>query len=179
MLLKTYIFYLFYFSFFHICICIYPFLTTLAAWFSIPSLKSWIPHIVRSWNLQQRVSLTTDTDWRWHYLGHVTHTFTYQEPILKLGKTEKWHHHSTFFLGRIYLSKFQIDSTSKSQDMTSCLFLQTSTGLYILAVLKNGIICSSAEVRRGWNWNFRKVASKFSSLKLSFNTITQLILELL
>lgn len=122
MLLKTYIFYVFYFSFFHICICIYPFLTTLAAWFSIPSLKSWIPHIVRSWNLQQRVSLTTDTDWRWHYLGHVTHTFTYQEPILKLGKTEKWHHHSIFFVGRIYLSKFQIDSTSKSQDMTVFIF---------------------------------------------------------
>ena len=59
---------------------------------STPSLESWVPHKIWSWNIQQRYSLTKDVDW-WHYhFGQLTYVyFTHQKQFLLMSsKIEKW-----------------------------------------------------------------------------------------
>ena len=99
---------------------------------SIPeALETQLPHMVWSWNLYQRCSLTKEVDWWRHHFCHVTHVyFTDQNAfLLTSAEFEKWRHQSTSFVKGTYLWKFQVDMTSWSQDIVWSLFFPLNFGL--------------------------------------------------
>ena len=78
-----------------------------------------------------RYPLTKELDWWRHHFCHVTHVyFTDQNAfLLTSAEFEKWRHQSTSFIKRSYLWKFQVDTTSRSQDITWSLFLPINPSL--------------------------------------------------
>ena len=84
-----------------------------------PPLETRLPYMVWSWNLHQWCPLTKEVDWWRHQFCHVTHVyFTDQNAfLLTSAEFEKWRHQSTSFVKGTYLWKFQVDTTSWSQDI--------------------------------------------------------------
>ena len=96
-----------------------------------PPPKSWLLHMVWSWNLYPQYFLTKDVDWRRHYFGHVTHMyFTDQKTIFaEVSINEKWHHQWTSFIKGSYWWKIQVDTTTRSQDIAWSLIFPIMLGL--------------------------------------------------
>ena len=96
-----------------------------------PPPKSWLLHMVWSWNLYPQYFLTKDVDWRRHYFGHVTHMyFTDQKTIFaEVSINEKWHHQWTCFIKGSYWWKIQVDTTTRSQDIAWSLIFPIMLGL--------------------------------------------------